>query len=32
MELTIAKEAALEEWCLIMYRWGTPIRLDILDV
>ena len=22
MVLTIAEEAALEEWCLVMYRWG----------
>ena len=29
MVLTIA-EAALEEWCLVMYRWGSPIRLDML--
>ena len=30
MVLTIAEEAALEEWCLVMYRWGSPVRLDIL--
>ena len=30
MRLTIAEEAALEEWCLAMYRWGSPVRLDIL--
>ena len=29
MALTIAEEAALEEWCLVMYRWGSPVRLDI---
>ena len=27
--LTIAEEAALEEWCLVMYRRGSPVRLDI---
>ena len=27
--ITIA-EAASEEWCLLTYRWGSPIRLDIL--
>ena len=26
MRLTIAEEAALEEWCLAMYRWGSPVR------
>lgn len=31
MVLTIAKEAALE-WWLVMYRWGSPVWLDILDV
>ena len=31
MVLTIAEEAALEEWCLVMYRWGSPIRLDMLN-
>ena len=30
MVLTIAEEAALEEWRLVMYRWGSPIRLDML--
>ena len=30
MVLTIAEEAALEEWCLVMYRWGSPIRVDML--
>ena len=30
MALTIAEETALEEWCLVMYRWGFPIRLDML--
>ena len=30
MVLTIAEEAALEEWCLVMYRWGSPVWLDIL--
>ena len=30
MRFTIAEEAALEEWCLAMYRWGSPVRLDIL--
>ena len=30
MVLTIAEEAALEEWCLAMYRWESPVRLDIL--
>ena len=30
MVLTIAEEAALEEWCLVMYIWGSPIRLDML--
>ena len=30
MVLTIAEEAALEEWCLVIYRWGSPVRLDIL--
>ena len=29
MVLTIAEEAALEEWCLVMYRWGSPVRLNI---
>ena len=29
MVLTIAEEAALDEWCLVMYRWGSPVRLDI---
>ena len=28
--LTIAEEAALEEWCLVMYRWGYPVWLDFL--
>ena len=30
MVLTIAEETALEEWFLVMYRWGSPIRLDML--
>ena len=30
MRLTIAEEAALEEWCLVMYRLRSPVRLDIL--
>ena len=30
MILTIAEEAALEECCLHMHRWGFPIRSDIL--
>ena len=30
MALTIAEEAALEELCLVMYRWGSSVRLDIL--
>ena len=30
MVLTIAEEAALEKWCLVMYRWEYPIRLDML--
>ena len=29
MVLTIAEEAALEEWCLVMHRWGSPVRLDV---
>ena len=29
MVLTIAEEAALEEWCPVMYRCGSPVRLDI---
>ena len=30
MVLTIAEEAALEEWFLVMYRWGSSIRLGML--
>ena len=30
MVLTIAEEAALEGWCSMMYRWGSPVRLDTL--
>ena len=30
MVLKIAEEAALEEWCLVVYRWGSPIQLDML--
>ena len=30
MVLTIAEETALEEWFLVMYRWGSPIRLGML--
>ena len=30
MVLTLNEEAALEEWCIHMHRWGYPIRLDIL--
>ena len=30
MALKIAEETALEEWCLVMYRYESPIRLDML--
>ena len=30
MVLTIAEETASEEWCLVMYRLGSPVWLDIL--
>ena len=30
MALTIAAGTALEEWCLVMYKWRSPILLDIL--
>ena len=29
MVLAIVEEAALEEWCLAMYRWGYPVRLNV---
>ena len=30
MVLRIAEGAALEEWFLVMYRWGFPVQIDIL--
>ena len=30
MVLTISGEADLEEWRPVMYRWGSPVRLNIL--
>ena len=30
MVLRVAEEAVLDEWCLVMYRWGFPVRIDIL--
>ena len=29
MRLTVAKETVLEEWCLVMYRWGSLVWLGI---
>lgn len=29
MRLTVAEETVLEEWCLVMYRWGSPVWLGI---